>query len=68
MSAEHVLTMLNEHEVELDHLCFTDTKKKIQPVTIPSHKVGSPPCQQNSTFDGSSIGGCEGVDESDMVL
>lgn len=35
--------------LELDHLC-----KKSSP-----HKVGSPPCQQNSTF-------CEGVDE--MVL
>lgn len=35
MSAEHVLTMLNEHEVKFVDLRFTDTKGKEQHVTIP---------------------------------
>lgn len=30
MSAEHVLTMLNEHEVKFVDLRFTDTKGKEQ--------------------------------------
>ena len=34
MSAEHVLTMLNEHEVKFVDLRFTDTKGKEQHVTI----------------------------------
>lgn len=36
MSAEHVLTMLNEHEVKFVDLRFTDTKGKEQHVTIPA--------------------------------
>ena len=42
MSAEHVLTMLNEHEVKFVDLRFTDTKGKEQHVTIPAHQVGNP--------------------------
>ena len=40
MSAEHVLTMLNEHEVKFVDLRFTDTKGKEQHVTdsFPSGK------------------------------
>ncbi|QTZ87548.1 hypothetical protein GQ627_003167 [Klebsiella pneumoniae] len=41
MSAEHVLTMLNEHEVKFVDLRFTDTKGKEQHVTIPSHQVNA---------------------------
>lgn len=41
MSAEHVLTMLNEHEVKFVDLRFTDTKGKEQHVTIPAHQVNA---------------------------
>ena len=38
MSAEHVLTMLNEHEVKFVDLRFTDTKGKEQhvPLALPT--------------------------------
>ncbi|XPE43263.1 glutamine synthetase beta-grasp domain-containing protein [Shigella flexneri] len=38
---EHVLTMLNEHEVKFVDLRFTDTKGKEQHVTIPAHQVNA---------------------------
>ena len=68
MSAEHVLTMLNEHEVKFVDLRFTDTKGKEQHVTIPSHQVNAEFFEEGKMFDGSSIGGWKGINESDMVL
>src|SRR5476651_397424 len=68
MSAEHVLTMLNEHEVKFVDLRFTDTKGKEQHVTIPSHQVNADFFEEGKMFDGSSIGGWKGINESDMVL
>ncbi|WP_205528907.1 glutamine synthetase beta-grasp domain-containing protein, partial [Klebsiella pneumoniae] len=54
MSAEHVLTMLNEHEVKFVDLRFTDTKGKEQHVTIPSHQVNAEFFEEGKMFDGSS--------------
>ncbi len=68
MSAEHVLTMLNEHEVKFVDLRFTDTKGKEQHVTIPAHQVNADFFEEGKMFDGSSIGGWKGINESDMVL
>ncbi|XBS69842.1 glutamate--ammonia ligase [Acerihabitans sp. KWT182] len=68
MSAEHVLTMLNEHEVKFVDLRFTDTKGKEQHVTIPAHQVDADFFEDGKMFDGSSIAGWKGINESDMVL
>ncbi|WP_213993519.1 glutamate--ammonia ligase [Sodalis sp. dw_96] len=68
MSAEHVLTMLKEHEVKFVDLRFTDTKGKEQHVTIPAHEVDEDFFDDGKMFDGSSIGGWKGINESDMVL
>jgi len=68
MSAEHVLTMLNEHEVKFVDLRFTDTKGKEQHVTIPAHEVDADFFEEGKMFDGSSIAGWKGINESDMVL
>ena len=68
MSAEHVLTMLNEHECEICRFSFTDTKGKEQHVTIPAHQVSADFFEEGKMFDGSSIGGWKGINESDMVL
>lgn len=67
MSAEHVLTMLNEHEVKFVDLRFTDTKGKEQHITIPAHQVNADFFEEGKMFDGSSIGGWKGINESDMV-
>lgn len=39
MSVEHVLSLMNEHEVKFVDLRFTDSKGKEQHVTIPAHQV-----------------------------
>ncbi|XPE34702.1 hypothetical protein ACNKHN_22240 [Shigella flexneri] len=41
MSAEHVLTMLNEHEVNLLICASPIPKVKEQHVTIPAHQVNA---------------------------
>ena len=61
MSAEHVLTMLNEHAVKFVDLRFTDTKGKEQHVTIPAHQVNAEFFEEGKMFDGASIGGWKGI-------
>ncbi|TMV76838.1 glutamine synthetase, partial [Salmonella enterica subsp. enterica serovar Typhimurium] len=68
MSAEHVVTMLNAHGVKFVDLRFTDTKGKEQHVTIPGHQVNGEFFEEGKMFDGASIGGWEGINESVMVL
>lgn len=68
MSAEHVLAMLQEHEVKFVDLRFTDTKGKEQHVSIPAHQVNADFFEEGKMFDGSSIEGWKGINESDMVL
>ena len=45
-----------------------DTKGKEQHVSIPSHQVNEDFFEDGKMFDGSSIGGWKGINESDMVL
>ncbi|PHM62584.1 glutamate--ammonia ligase [Xenorhabdus ishibashii] len=68
MSAEHVLSMIEEHQVKFIDLRFTDTKGKEQHITIPAHQVDEDFFEDGKMFDGSSIGGWKGINESDMVL
>ena len=68
MSAQNVLALIQEHEVKFVDLRFTDTKGKEQHVSIPSHQVDEDFFEDGKMFDGSSIGGWKGINESDMVL
>ncbi|CDH20744.1 glutamine synthetase [Xenorhabdus bovienii str. kraussei Quebec] len=68
MSVEHVLSMIEEHQVKFIDLRFTDTKGKEQHITIPSHQIDEDFFEDGKMFDGSSIGGWKGINESDMVL
>lgn len=68
MSAKHVLSLIEEHNVRFIDLRFTDTKGKEQHVTIPAHQVDEDFFEEGQMFDGSSIGGWKGINESDMVL
>ena len=49
-------------------LRFTDTKGKEQHVTVPSHVVDEDMLEAGKMFDGSSISGWKGINESDMIL
>ncbi|SQH74257.1 glutamine synthetase [Shewanella benthica] len=68
MSAESVLQQLKELEVKFVDLRFTDTRGKEQHVSIPAHQVDEDFFEDGKMFDGSSINGWKGINESDMVL
>lgn len=67
MSAE-ILDMLKEGEIKFVDLRFTDTKGKEQHVSIPAHQVTADFFVEGKMFDGSSIAGWKGINESDMIL
>ena len=68
MSVENVFALIQEHEVKFVDLRFTDTKGKEQHVSIPTHQVDADFFEDGKMFDGSSIAGWKGINESDMVL
>ena len=68
MSAANVLALIKEQEVKFVDLRFTDTKGKEQHVSVPSHQINADFFEDGKMFDGSSIGGWKGINESDMVL
>ena len=67
MSAK-VLKMIKDHSVRFVDLRFTDTRGKEQHVTIPAKVADASFFKEGKMFDGSSIAGWKGINESDMVL
>ncbi len=67
MSSE-VMKLLQESEARFVDLRFTDTKGKEQHVTIPASVVDEDLFEDGKMFDGSSIAGWKGINESDMIL
>jgi glutamine synthetase len=63
-----VLSMMKEKEVKFVDLRFTDTRGKEQHITVPSRMVDAQFFVDGKMFDGSSIAGWKGIQESDMVL
>ncbi|MCO6538761.1 MAG: glutamate--ammonia ligase [Gilliamella sp.] len=68
MSILKVLTQIKENDVKFVDLRFTDTKGKEQHVTIPVSQIDDSFFEDGKMFDGSSIAGWKGINESDMVL
>ncbi len=68
MSAADVLKMMKEKNVKFVDFRFTDTKGKEQHVTVPAHTIDADLFVDGKMFDGSSIGGWKGINESDMIL
>jgi len=68
MSATKVLKMIKDNNVRFVDLRFTDTRGKEQHVTLPTREVNSGFFKAGKMFDGSSIAGWKGINESDMVL
>jgi glutamine synthetase len=63
-----VLSMMKEKEVKFVDLRFTDTRGKEQHITVPTRMVDAGFFVDGKMFDGSSIAGWKGIQESDMVL
>ncbi|MDN3697627.1 MULTISPECIES: glutamate--ammonia ligase [Vibrio] len=68
MSVENVLSLIQENEVKFIDLRFTDTKGKEQHISIPSHQIDADFFEDGKMFDGSSVAGWKGINESDMVM
>ena len=68
MSASSVLNLIKENEVKFVDLRFTDTKGKEQHVTIPVNQITEDFFEDGKMFDGSSITGWKGINDSDMIL
>jgi len=68
MSAQDVLSMIKDNEAKFVDFRFTDTHGKEQHVTVPSSQVDEDVFTEGKMFDGSSIQGWKGINESDMIL
>ena len=68
MSAQDVLKMISDNEAKFVDFRFTDTHGKEQHVTVPHHQVDEDTFTEGKMFDGSSIEGWKGINESDMIL
>jgi glutamine synthetase len=63
-----VLQMISEKEVKYVDFRFCDTRGKEQHVTVPSSTIDEDLFEDGKMFDGSSIAGWKGINESDMIL
>ncbi|CAM5203259.1 glutamine synthetase beta-grasp domain-containing protein [Alishewanella longhuensis] len=68
MSVENVLKLIKENDVKFVDLRFTDTKGKEQHVSVPVSQISEDTFEDGKMFDGSSITGWKGINDSDMIL
>ena len=68
MSAADVLNTIKEHGVKFVDFRFTDTRGKEQHVSIPARRLSEDSFTDGQMFDGSSVAGWKGINESDMIL
>ncbi len=68
MTVAKVQKMMKDNATKFVDLRFTDTKGKEQHVTVPASTVDAGFFKDGKMFDGSSISGWKGINESDMVL
>ncbi len=66
--SEKTLNLIKESEARWVDLRFTDSKGKEQHLTIPVTEVGEDFFEEGKMFDGSSIAGWKGINDSDMIL
>ena len=68
MSADNVLKMIQENDIKFVDFRFCDTRGKEQHVTFPAHTIDEDTFEEGNMFDGSSVAGWKGINESDMIL
>ena len=68
MSIETVLKLIKDNDVEFIDLRFADLVGRQHHLSFPAHCVDEALFEDGKMFDGSSIGGWKGINESDMVL
>ena len=68
MSAGEVQKIIQEKKVQFIDFRFTDSRGKEQHISFPSAVVDADTFEEGKMFDGSSIAGWKGINESDMIL
>ncbi len=68
MPAAKALDLIRDSKAKFVDLRFTDTRGKEQHVTVPAKIVDEEFFEEGKMFDGSSISGWKGINESDMIL
>ncbi|VAX08164.1 Glutamine synthetase type I [hydrothermal vent metagenome] len=63
-----VLKMIKDNGVKFVDFRFTDTIGKEQHVSVPAHTINADLFTEGKMFDGSSIAGWKGINESDMIM
>ena len=66
--SSNVMDMIKEHEVRFVDFRFTDTRGKQMHLTFPASQIDADNLSDGFMFDGSSINGWKGINESDMIL
>jgi glutamine synthetase len=66
--SDTVLKMIKDNGVKFVDFRFTDTRGKEQHVSVPAHTINAEVFTEGKMFDGSSISGWKGINESDMIL
>ncbi|MBS1212195.1 MAG: glnA [Proteobacteria bacterium] len=68
MTPKDVLQLIQEKEVKYVDFRFADTRGKEQHVSVPASTIDEDLFEDGKMFDGSSIAGWKGINESDMIL
>ena len=66
--SDNVLKMVKDNGVKFIDYRFTDTHGKEQHVSCPAHTLDADVFTEGKMFDGSSIAGWKGINESDMIM
>jgi len=66
--SDNVLKMIKDNGVKFVDFRFTDSHGKEQHVSVPAHTVEADLFEEGKMFDGSSIAGWKGINESDMIM
>ena len=66
--SDNTLQMIKDHDVKWVDLRFTDPRGKEQHTTFPAKVIDVEFFQNGAMFDGSSVAGWKGINESDMIL
>jgi glutamine synthetase len=68
MAPNEILTLIDERDVKFVDFRFTDTRGKEQHLSVPAHTIDDELFEDGKMFDGSSMAGWKGIQESDMIL
>lgn len=68
MSVQDVLQLIREKNIEWVDFRFVGLAGKAQHITVPASEVGEDTFVRGVAFDGSSIAGFRGIEQSDLVM